>query len=98
MASHLKNVEAYGVFWDIVVALCSVPKANGEFDSVMANKKAVEAGKFSSVWNARHFLSFQTMYPLILFTLASSSGLSAIQYCNKWTSKGQSGVKQPVKR
>ena len=96
MASHLKNVEAYGVFWDVVVALCSVPKANVEFDSVMANKKAVEAGKFSSVWNARHFSSFQTTFPPVLFTSASSSGLSAIQYRNKWTSKGQSGVKHDI--
>ena len=96
MSTHLKNTEAYGVFWDVVVALCSVPKANVEYDSVMANKKAVEAGKFSSVWNARHFSSFQTTYPPILFTSASSSGLSAIQYRNKWTSKGQSGVKHDI--
>ena len=96
MSSHLKNVEAYGVFWDVVVALCSVPKANVEFDSVMANKKAVEAGKFSSVWNARHFSSFQTTYPPILFTSCNSSGLSAIQYRNKWTSKGQTGIKHDI--
>ena len=96
MGSHLKNADAYGVFWDGVVALCSVPKANVEFDLVMANKKAVEAGKFSSVWNARHCSSFQTTYPPILFTSANSSGLSAIHYRTKWTAKGQSGVKHDI--
>ena len=96
MSAHLKNANAYGVFWDAVVALCSVPKANVEFDSVMANKKAVESGKFTSVWNARHFSSFQTTYPPVLFTSASSTGLSAINARNKWTMKGQTGVKHDV--
>ena len=58
----------------------------------MANKKAVESGKFMSVWSTRHFLSFQTTYPPVLFTSASSTGLLAINARNKWTTKGQTGV------